>query len=131
MSGASVIVIGAGVTGLSSAWWLARSGVDVLVIDKGIVGWEASGRNGGGASHYHSPLFHEEQRLWPQMDGLLGYTTEYRRERVIFATTDRPLPARSAPVAGCRPSQGRSRRGPSFRAWRPGCPWCFAPGLRC
>jgi len=54
MSGAEVIVIGAGVTGLSSAWWLARSGVDVLVIDKGIVGWEASGRNGGGASHYHS-----------------------------------------------------------------------------
>ncbi|MBV8681458.1 MAG: FAD-binding oxidoreductase [Caulobacteraceae bacterium] len=91
MSGASVIVIGAGVTGLSSAWWLARSGVDVLVIDKGIVGWEASGRNGGGASHYHSPLFHEEQKLWPQMDELLGYTTEYRRERVIFATTEHHL----------------------------------------
>ena len=88
MSGAAVIVIGAGVTGLSSAWWLARSGVDVLVLDKGVVGWEASGRNGGGASHYHSPLFHEEQRLWPQMDTLLGYATEYRRERVIFATTD-------------------------------------------
>ncbi|HTX48576.1 MAG TPA: FAD-dependent oxidoreductase, partial [Caulobacteraceae bacterium] len=91
MTGASVIVIGAGVTGLSSAWWLARSGVDVLVIDKGIVGWEASGRNGGGASHYHSPLFHEEQSLWPQMDELLGYTTEYRRERVIFATTEHHL----------------------------------------
>ena len=87
-SGASVIVIGGGVTGLSSAWWLARSGVDVLLLDKGIVGWEASGRNGGGASHYHSPLFHEEQRLWPLMDELLGYTTEYRRERVIFATTE-------------------------------------------
>jgi sarcosine oxidase subunit beta len=86
--GFSVIVIGGGVTGLSTAWWLARSGVDVLVLDKGVVGWEASGRNGGGASHYHSPLFHEEQRLWPQMDELLGYTTEYRRERVIFATTD-------------------------------------------
>jgi sarcosine oxidase subunit beta len=83
-----VIVIGAGVTGLSAAWWLARSGVSVLVIDKGVVGWEASGRNGGGASHYQSPLFHEEQRLWPLMDDLLGYATEYRRERVIFATTE-------------------------------------------
>ncbi len=85
--GASVIVVGGGVTGLSAAWWLARSGVDVLVLDKGVVGWEASGRNGGGASHYHSPLFHEEQRLWPLMDKMLGYSTEYRRERVVFATT--------------------------------------------
>ncbi|HEX3982453.1 MAG TPA: FAD-binding oxidoreductase [Acidisoma sp.] len=88
---AAVIVIGGGVTGLSAAWWLARSGVDVLVIDKGIVGWEASGRNGGGCTHYQSPLFHEEQRLWPQMDELLGYPTEYRRERVIMALTEGQL----------------------------------------
>lgn len=83
-TGASVVVIGAGVTGLSAAWWLARSGLDVVVLDKGIVGWEASGRNGGGASHYQSPLFAEEQRMWPQMDELLGYPTEYRRERIII-----------------------------------------------
>jgi sarcosine oxidase subunit beta len=92
-NGASVIVIGGGVTGLSAAWWLASAGVDVLVLDKGVVGWEASGRNGGGASHYHSPLFHEEQRLWPLMDGLLGYPTEYQRERVIFALTESDLAA--------------------------------------
>jgi sarcosine oxidase subunit beta len=90
-SGAQVVVIGGGVTGLSAAWWLARSGVSVLVLDKGIVGWEASGRNGGGASHYHSPLFHEEQRLWPQMDELLGYSTEYRRQRLIVALTQAQL----------------------------------------
>src|SRR5580658_5396958 len=92
-SGASVVIVGGGVTGLSSAWQIARSGVDVLVLDKGVVGWEASGRNGGGASHYHSPLFHEEQRLWPLMDGLLGYPTEYQRERVIFALTESDLAA--------------------------------------
>lgn len=85
--GAEVVVVGGGVTGLSAAWWLARSGVDVLVIDKGVVGWEASGRNGGGCSHYQSPLFLEEQRLWPQMDALLGYPTEHRPERIILAVT--------------------------------------------
>lgn len=81
-----VIVIGGGVTGLSSAWWLARDGLSVLVLDKGVVGAEASSRNGGGCSHYQSPLFLEEQRLWPMMDELLGYPTEHQPERVIIAT---------------------------------------------
>jgi len=92
MSGAAkVVIIGGGVTGLSAAWWLARAGADVTVIERFIVGWEASGRNGGGCTHYQSPLFLEEQRLWPQMDGLLGYPTEYRRERIGIALNEGQL----------------------------------------
>jgi sarcosine oxidase subunit beta len=82
ITGASVVIIGGGVTGLSAGWWLARNGVDVLMLDKGIVGWEASGRNGGGCTHAFSPFFMEEQKLWPQMDELLGYPTEYQRYRI-------------------------------------------------
>ncbi len=89
MSGSEVVIVGGGVTGLSAGWWLARSGVKVTVLDKFIVGWEASGRNGGGASHYASPLFDEEQRMWPQMDELLGYPTEHQKERIIIAMTER------------------------------------------
>ena len=91
MSAQKVVVIGAGATGLSTAWWLARSGIQITVLDKGIVGWEASGRNGGGCSHYQSPLFAEEQRLWPQMDNLLGYPTEHSAERIVMAVTPRQL----------------------------------------
>lgn len=91
MSAQKVVVIGAGATGLSTAWWLARSGIQITVLDKGIVGWEASGRNGGGCSHYQSPLFEEEQRLWPQMDELLGYPTEHSPERIVMAVTPRQL----------------------------------------
>ena len=83
--GASVVVVGGGVTGLSTAFWLAEAGVDVLVLERGIVGWEASGRNGGGCSHHHSPLFAEEQRLWPMMDQLLGYPTEFVPNRIRIA----------------------------------------------
>ena len=75
--GATVAVIGGGATGLSAGWWLAREGVDVVVLDRGIIGWGASGRNGGGCSHHFSPLFVEEQRLWPHRDaqGQLGCRT--------------------------------------------------------
>ncbi len=91
MNAQKVVVIGAGATGLSTAWWLARSGIQITVLDKGIVGWEASGRNGGGCSHYQSPLFEEEQRLWPEMDDLLGYPTEHSAERIVMAVTPRQL----------------------------------------
>lgn len=87
-NGATCIVIGGGVTGLSAAWWLARDGVDTLVIEAGPIGWAASGRNGGGCSHHHSPLFREEQRLWPLMDELLGYPTEFQPNRIRIALSE-------------------------------------------
>lgn len=89
--GATVVIVGGGVTGLSAGWWLARAGVDVLVLEKGIVGWEASGRNGGGATHVYSPFGLEEQRLWPLMDELLGYPTEYQPSRIGVALSETQL----------------------------------------
>jgi sarcosine oxidase subunit beta len=44
---AEVVVIGAGVSGLSTAWWLAKAGIDVVVLEKGVIGYESSSRNGG------------------------------------------------------------------------------------
>src|SRR5262245_40023492 len=104
MSGAEVVIVGGGVTGLSAGWWLARAGVDVLVLDKGIVGWEASGRNGGGATHVYSPFGLEEQRLWPQMDELLGYPTEYQPRRIGVALSEAQLALahRSAEIGAAR-----------------------------
>ena len=79
---AEVVIIGAGINGLSSGFWLAKAGVDVVVVEKGIVGWEASGRNGGGCGHRSagSPvdaLAVVEEELWPQLDELLGYPCEF------------------------------------------------------
>jgi len=87
--GAAVVVIGGGVTGLSAAWWLRRAGVDVLVLERDIVGWHASGRNGGGC--IYSPFGLEEQKLWPQMDELLGYPTEHQPNRIRVALNEHQL----------------------------------------
>jgi glycine/D-amino acid oxidase-like deaminating enzyme len=42
-----VVVVGAGYTGLSAAYRLARSGASVLVVERERIGWGASSRNGG------------------------------------------------------------------------------------
>jgi len=44
---ADVCVIGGGYTGLGAALALARRGVDVAVLEQSLLGWGASGRNGG------------------------------------------------------------------------------------
>ena len=89
---ADVVVVGGGVSGLSSAWWLAQSGVDVILIEKEIVGWEASGRNGGLFGHRGvSPvgdLGRVEEELWPSMEDRLGYPTETCLGSIRIALTD-------------------------------------------
>ena len=89
---ADVVVVGGGVSGLSSAWWLARNGVDVILIEKEIVGWEASGRNGGIFGHRGaSPtvgLAVFEEDIWPLMDDMLGYPTEACYGTVVVAMDD-------------------------------------------
>jgi glycine/D-amino acid oxidase-like deaminating enzyme len=44
---ADVVIVGGGITGLSSALHLAERGVDVLLLEAHQPGWGASGRNGG------------------------------------------------------------------------------------
>lgn len=44
---ADVCVIGAGITGLSTALYLAERGFNVHIVESNRVGWGASGRNGG------------------------------------------------------------------------------------
>lgn len=44
---ADVVILGAGLTGLSAALELAQAGLSVIVVEARRVGWGASGRNGG------------------------------------------------------------------------------------
>ena len=82
IDGAEVVVVGAGVTGLASAWFLARAGMDVIVVEKGVVGYEASSRNGGICAYHRGAepkglMGYEETRLWHTLEEELGYPCEF------------------------------------------------------
>ena len=47
LGSADVAIIGAGLVGCSTAYYLAKGGVDVAVIDRGSINREASGANAG------------------------------------------------------------------------------------
>jgi glycine/D-amino acid oxidase-like deaminating enzyme len=53
---AEVVVVGAGVIGTSVSYWLARRGLDVLLLDSRWPAWGASGRNAGFMLAGFSPL---------------------------------------------------------------------------
>ena len=56
MSGPRVVVVGGGVIGVSSAYYLARGGADVRLLERGRLGAGASSGNAGTASPGHPPL---------------------------------------------------------------------------
>lgn len=44
---ADVVVVGAGMLGCWTAYWLAKAGLNPLVLERTAIGWGATGRNGG------------------------------------------------------------------------------------
>jgi len=92
-----VLVIGAGVYGCATAYFLARFGVDVTVVDAGDIGAEASGANAGNLHLQISPFSHADKSdtwiadfarslpffvdavaLWKRLDGELDCDIELR-----------------------------------------------------
>lgn len=85
MDSAEVAIIGGGVSGLSSAYFLANAGVNVVVLEKGLIGGEASGRNGGSMSPradepFAIPMATRARETWKTLDEELGYPTEFIHE---------------------------------------------------
>jgi glycine/D-amino acid oxidase-like deaminating enzyme len=67
---AEVVVIGGGVMGVSTAYWLARRGADVLLLESRRLAWGASGRNGGFMLGSHTSL--EQARAVMQEEGIVA-----------------------------------------------------------
>jgi glycine/D-amino acid oxidase-like deaminating enzyme len=88
-SATSVVVIGGGIIGVCTAFFLARKGVPVVLCEKGEIAAEQSGRNGGwcgkmGHDPRELPLAVEAMRLWPEMNSLIGGETGFRRAGIAY-----------------------------------------------
>lgn len=87
MSTADVIIVGAGIVGNSTAYYLAKRGCSVIVLegDKN-VGNGASSRNGGGVRQSgrdarELPLMqYGVKNIWPHISEELGYECEYHQD---------------------------------------------------
>jgi sarcosine oxidase, subunit beta len=84
-----VAVIGGGITGLATAFFLASQGMSVTVLERRTVGWEASGRSAAGVRQQgrdprEIPLAMAAVQLWATLDRALEGETGYRRDGNVF-----------------------------------------------
>ncbi len=89
---ASVVVIGGGFTGMSAALSLARSGIDVVLLESGDIMGQASSRNGGhcntGVAQNFSSLvasqgLEQASRFYHAYDSAVNYVEKIVREEQI------------------------------------------------
>ncbi|MCG8693642.1 MAG: FAD-binding oxidoreductase [Minwuiales bacterium] len=86
---ADIVVIGAGIVGISTALFLARRGLSVLVCEKGRIAGEQSSRNWGwcrkmGRDPVEIPLAIASARLWEGMNTLVEGETGFRKTGIIY-----------------------------------------------
>jgi glycine/D-amino acid oxidase-like deaminating enzyme len=89
----SVVVIGGGIAGVSTAFFLAQKGIPVVLCEKGRIGAEQSSRNWGwtrvmGRDAREIPLGLESLRWWRQMNELTGAETGFTQCGIAYLCDD-------------------------------------------
>ena len=84
-----VVVIGGGIIGVCTAYFLAAKGVPVTLCEKGQIAGEQSSRNWGwcrkmGRDPREIPLAVEALRLWHDMPRLMGAEPGFRRSGIVY-----------------------------------------------
>ncbi len=107
---ADVVIIGGGIVGVSAAWFLARSGVSVLLCEKGRIAGEQSGRNWGwvrqqGRSPIELPLMMDSLGIWRELPGLIGEDVGFHQGGSLYlAESDSELDGLRAWLDVSRPA---------------------------
>jgi glycine/D-amino acid oxidase-like deaminating enzyme len=84
-----VVVIGGGIIGVCTAFFLARKGVPVVLCEKGVIAGEQSSRNWGwcrtmARDPLELPLAREALRLWADMNAMARAETGFRRSGIAY-----------------------------------------------
>lgn len=79
---ADVIIVGGGIMGASAAFFLARAGKSVILLERGLVGQQASGTNFGnvrrqGRYLHQLPLSNRARDIWLRLPELIGEDCEF------------------------------------------------------
>ena len=87
---ADVVIIGGGIVGVSTAWFLAQQGVSVVLCEKGHIAGEQSGRNWGwvrvlGRDIREVPMMLESLRIWDRLGEETGEDVGFTRSGCLFA----------------------------------------------
>lgn len=91
---APAVIIGGGIVGGAVAYYLARRGIRSVLLEKRIIGAEASGRNGGGVraqcrNKLERGLAMASIKLWEGLEAELGFDIEYTQGgNIRMATTE-------------------------------------------
>ena len=87
-----VVVVGAGIAGSAAAYYLAKKGHSVALLDKGMVGGEQSSRNWGWCRQQHRdlrelPLAMKSLEIWGDLNREIDAETGFRRTGLLYVTT--------------------------------------------
>lgn len=90
---ADAVVIGGGIVGVCTAWFLARRGVRVALVEKGRIGAEQSSRNWGWCRQQNRderelPMATRSLDLWEEMQAELGESVGFRRCGLLYLSDD-------------------------------------------
>jgi len=89
---ADIVVIGGGIVGAAAAYFLSKRKHKVVLVEKGWIGGEQSGRNWGWCRQQNRdarelPLAMKGMQLWDRLGEEIGEDLGFRRSGLVYTTT--------------------------------------------